>query len=122
VRENCPEIRAKRAAAERARRAGNPEKAREATQRRRCRKYGISLEDYGRLLTKQRGKCAICRTKNPAGRYGEWQIDHDHETGQVRGLLCNNCNHAIGLLKEDLEVLAAALAYVKCHRQMVLAV
>jgi hypothetical protein len=48
---------------------------------------------------------------------GEWCIDHDHVTGQVRGLLCGSCNSGIGLLRDDPGVIKAAARYVAKHRQ-----
>jgi len=63
------------------------------------RKYGITLAQYDALMTKQNGCCAICRDKHP-----KLCIDHCHKTGVVRGLLCQNCNSAIGFLREDMGV------------------
>lgn len=84
-------------------------------------KYGLTPEDEARLITKQKNRCAICRGKNPGPKPGQnWCIDHDHVTGQVRGLLCHWCNAAIGLLKDDPGLIATAAAYVQRHRQMVL--
>lgn len=78
--------------------------------------YGITEAEYDRLLAQQRHRCAICKAETPGSR-GEWRVDHDHATGQVRGLLCNNCNSGIGYLKDDPDVLAAAARYVAKHRQ-----
>lgn len=59
--------------------------------------YGIDNEDYNKLLKKQKGRCALCGTKNPGRRYNFFCIDHDHKTRKVRGLLCWICNaHVIG--------------------------
>lgn len=75
--------------------------------------YGIDLNTYNRLLLEQGGKCRICRGLNPsAKRLG---VDHDHETGVVRGLLCFMCNMAIGYLKHDPEILTNAIDYLKNH-------
>jgi hypothetical protein len=79
--------------------------------------YGLTVADYDRMLAAQRGRCAICRSQTPKGP-GRWHIDHDHVTGQVRGLLCNNCNRGIGFLEDDPEVIKRAAAYVAKHRQM----
>ena len=88
-----------------------------ASHAKRFRKFGITAEELAALLLKQNGRCAICRTKEPSGS-GDWAIDHDHVTGQVRGLLCTRCNLAIGLLRDDPKVITAALRYVERHRQM----
>jgi hypothetical protein len=61
--------------------------------------YGISLPHYEELLRKQHGLCAIC-ARPPRGKR-PLDVDHDHESGRVRGLLCGNCNRAIGLLDEN---------------------
>jgi hypothetical protein len=78
--------------------------------------YGLTQDDYDQLLELQYGRCAICRTDKPGGGAGRWHIDHDHETGHVRGLLCNGCNVGIGFLQEDPEILMAAARYVMKHR------
>lgn len=79
--------------------------------------YGISVEDYERMLSEQEERCAICgRPETALGAHGEVKrlaVDHDHETGIVRGLLCARCNVGIGLMNHDPMVLAAAIAYLK---------
>lgn len=57
--------------------------------------YGITLEDFESMKEQQQGLCAICRTDSPGG-FGDWHVDHDHETGRVRGLLCALCNMSLG--------------------------
>lgn len=69
--------------------------------------YGISLEEYKAMLSKQKGKCAICR-KPPKGRL---HVDHDHKTGRVRGLLCQICNLRVGTL-ETFGLVKRALVYL----------
>jgi hypothetical protein len=72
------------------------------------------LEIYDKLFHEQQGKCAICdSTEN--GRYKHLSIDHDHSNGKIRGLLCNNCNRGLGLLKDNPEVLRKAADYVETH-------
>ena len=78
------------------------------------RSYGLTIEQFDLMLKSQRNKCAICKTK-------EWgrpspSIDHCHKTGKVRGLLCNNCNRAIGLLKDNIGTLENAQKYLKRPR------
>jgi hypothetical protein len=83
--------------------------------RRRRRKYelthyyGISVEDYAKLVKNQGDKCAICGTKPEA----YLAIDHCHETNRVRGLLCRKCNSAIGLFDDDIHKIENALMYLK---------
>lgn len=74
--------------------------------------YGISFHDYNALLEKQGGKCAICSRSFGNGRCGYLFVDHNHETGKVRGLLCGRCNSAIGMLAESNEQLHRAIAYL----------
>lgn len=83
------------------------------------RKYGISIEDYNRMLREQNGICAICHQPERAGYRGKPRslaVDHCHKTGKVRGLLCMRCNRAIGLLssQEDLQRAVAYLAKFSC--------
>ena len=83
--------------------------------------YGITLAQYSWMLEVQGGVCAICgqpETKR-GGRNGtsdlQLAVDHDHSTGQIRGLLCSDCNRAIGLLRHDPERLKAAIHYIEEH-------
>lgn len=76
------------------------------------RRYGLTIAEWDELLKAQGGRCAICRTDRAGGGDDRWHVDHDHATGQIRGLLCNSCNQAIGLLKDDPEIIAAAARYV----------
>lgn len=74
-------------------------------------KYGITPERYDEMLVEQNGRCAICFV--PQADYPKkFHVDHDHGTKQVRGLLCSKCNNAIGLLKEDVEILNRAREYL----------
>jgi hypothetical protein len=73
--------------------------------------YGMSLADFDALMDAQDGRCAICgRSDNPGSR--RLHIDHDHTTGEVRGLLCHNCNSLLGHAKDDPTILARAIAYL----------
>ena len=72
--------------------------------------YGISDEMYSEILTRQKGCCAIC---HGAPRSQALGVDHDHKTGKVRGLLCSPCNVALGMLKDDPELLLRAAIYLE---------
>jgi hypothetical protein len=77
------------------------------------RKYDITLDDYEKMLQEQNGSCAICFVKAEDERNKILVVDHNHLTGEVRSLLCNGCNTAIGLLKENQEVILRAADYLK---------
>jgi hypothetical protein len=102
-------------------RANNPEKyrtyAREFARNnprgkalRRQRRYGLSAEGFAALLENQGGVCAICGAPNAASK--ELCVDHDHLTGRIRGLLCNACNVAVGLFRDDPRLLERARGYL----------
>lgn len=81
------------------------------------RNYGLTVEDYDRMLAEQGSGCAICRTTTPAGRsrHGRpprFHVDHDHVTSEIRGLLCHGCNVGIGSMKDNPDVLMAAADYL----------
>lgn len=71
--------------------------------------YGISLDEYERLLEKQNGVCAVCG-KPPNGR--RLHVDHDHRTGAVRGLLCSGCNVALGAVDDSPSILQRLINYL----------
>lgn len=76
------------------------------------KRYGITVEEYRRLLKEQDNKCSICSKE-----LGEkLVIDHCHSTGDVRGLLCRSCNGGIGLLTDRHEVVHSAEVYLKRHQ------
>ena len=75
-------------------------------------KYGVLKSDYERMEKEQGGRCAICLTENPGGRFDVLVVDHCHDTGTVRGLLCSRCNSAIGVLGDTPEALARAFLHV----------
>lgn len=83
------------------------------------RRYGITLQDYDRMHAEQQGRCAACGSppkdggRGPAGRL---HVDHDHDTGAVRGLLCNNCNAALGQVGDSADRLRMLLTYLGRHQ------
>ena len=74
--------------------------------------YGISLEQYNAMFASQSGKCGICGTHQSA-LAKRLCVDHCHSTGLVRGLLCIQCNHAIGKLKDSEDLLFRAIQYLR---------
>ena len=75
------------------------------------RKFGITQEDYKKILEEQNSLCAICGADHYKEKKGLY-VDHNHETGEIRGLLCNNCNCGIGYLKDDVKLLNKAIKYI----------
>lgn len=76
--------------------------------------YGITIEEYEAMFTEQRGRCALCGEPEKASLHGKvtrLTVDHDHDTGEVRGLLCRRCNWQLGLIEAnfDLEALSMYL-------------
>jgi hypothetical protein len=80
------------------------------------RRYGITLEQYNELLIQQNGVCAICLqpeiTKHQSGMSKILAVDHDHDTGEIRGLLCNYCNTSLGGFRDDPTILELAKQYL----------
>ena len=75
-------------------------------------KFGITREEYNRMLAWSNGGCAICGAKTSRNRQ-ELGVDHNHKTGEVRGLLCHRCNMGIGHFNDSLRLLTIAVAYLK---------
>jgi hypothetical protein len=75
------------------------------------RHFGIGLPEYRRLVRLQEGLCAICGEPPMPGE--SLSVDHDHETGMVRGLLCRHCNIGLGKLGDTIETLLVAVEYLR---------
>lgn len=76
-------------------------------------RYGITPEDYTDMFASQDGRCALCRNPELNRRLA---VDHDHETGKVRALLCSRCNTALGHLRDDPALMIRAARYVVRHK------
>lgn len=79
------------------------------------KKYDMTLEEYSTLLESQDNSCAICGTHVSMASLGSGNhlhIDHNHETNEVRGLLCWDCNTGIGKLKDSVEILQSVILYL----------
>ena len=83
----------------------------------RMRAYGLSVDEYEAMLARQKGTCAICGREPSGGSTSESRlhVDHCHETGVIRGLLCGNCNHGIGKFKDDIQLLEKAIVYLRAR-------
>lgn len=73
-------------------------------------KYGIGVADYDRMVAEQGGLCKVCRKRAAT------QIDHDHESGAIRGILCLYCNAALGALHDDPKLIERAIKYLERDR------
>lgn len=84
------------------------------------KKYKISCIEYSKLLKKQRWGCAICRCSPEENKKNDvpvaLAVDHDHSTGNLRGLLCWRCNIMIGGAVDSIDILKSAISYLKKHR------
>lgn len=82
-------------------------------------KYGITLEQKEQLFKAQGRVCAVCNSDNVgrsiSGKDVKWPVDHDHKTGKVRGILCHNCNMALGNVKESIDTLKQLISYLEKH-------
>lgn len=84
-------------------------------------KYGLTVDDYDRMLAEQGGVCKLCgQPPNPEGIRASSKLhaDHDHESGVVRDLLCTTCNRGLGYFKDDPVLLRAAAEYIERHRSL----
>lgn len=79
-------------------------------------RYGLTEEAFEAMVDDQKGLCAICRFP-PEGRdrMSVFQVDHDHETGAVRALLCQRCNKGLGSFRESAAIVAKAAMYLAYH-------
>jgi hypothetical protein len=73
--------------------------------------YGITVEQYKEILKLQNDVCAICY--KICNTFTRLSVDHNHNTGKVRGLLCSDCNRALGFFKENADILESAIRYLK---------
>lgn len=72
----------------------------------------MTVDDYNKMLDQQKGCCVVCGQHESTFKQ-RLCVDHDHNTGKVRGLLCKQCNSGIGLLQDDLEILKVAVKYLE---------
>lgn len=89
----------------------NPEKSRAKRRSDNLAKYGLSVEQYDELWAAQKQRCKLCSEDKPRG--GKWVVDHCHDTGVVRGIICNQCNIGLGHFSDDPAKLQAAIDYLQ---------
>lgn len=78
--------------------------------------FGIGIAEYEQMLHEQNGKCAICGQED---EHFNLAVDHCHSKGQVRGLLCSQCNRGLGLFKDSPDLLAKAAEYLRWAKRLV---
>jgi len=89
--------------------------AKNTTKRREYKRkenYGITQTEWDALFTSQGNCCGNCRSTDP-GTKTHWHTDHDHVSGEVRGILCAHCNRMVGAAKDDIDILLQAVEYLK---------
>ena len=82
------------------------------------KKFGLTWEEYQLLLEKQQNVCAICKQPETkldyrTNRLINLSVDHCHETDRIRGLLCMDCNRALGMFQDNVDILSAAIQYLQ---------
>ena len=105
--------------AETAARYRKTEKGKEIVRNWNLKKYGITSQEYDEMLLAQDNACAIC--KKPETRKNQYgvvrlAVDHCHDTGKNRGLLCMSCNRSLGMLNENIATLEAMIEYIEKHK------
>lgn len=90
----------------------DPERAIRLRRRQLLVAYGMTLDDYERMLAEQNDACLICGTDQPGIGRLRFVVDHCHATGRVRGLLCNSCNSGLGYFSDNPSLLASAIKYL----------
>lgn len=89
----------------------NKDRARQTTRKNKLQRYGLTVEQFSAMLASQSGKCPICQMELKSPKVPA--VDHDHQTGAVRGILCRQCNAAIGQLQDNPTVLRRAAEYLE---------
>lgn len=110
LRSHCHGCRSKR---EKEKRDRDPDRATRLRRASLLRQYGLTLEQYEELATTQGLACAICGSQEAGSGHARLLVDHDHVTGHVRGLLCNNCNIGIANFRDNTDYLRAAISYLE---------
>lgn len=97
----------------------NPEQAKQQDHAGHLRRsFGLTFAEYEMMVANHGGKCAICGTDRPGGRWNVLQVDHCHATNAIRGLLCRPCNSMLGYIRDNPETLRRAADYLEKHREL----
>jgi len=98
-------------------RKNNPDKIKRMRRKTSLKnKYNITIDNYNSMFITQEGRCNICNI-HQSKLNKILCVDHCHKTGKVRGLLCEGCNFAIGIFKDDINILSNAIEYLKEHNE-----
>lgn len=90
-----------------------PEKTAKANRKQALKRYGLTQTKYDKLLKSQDFGCAVCGEEfHTKTKRDNLAVDHCHQTGKVRGLLCNRCNYALGLVDDDSSILLKLASYL----------
>jgi hypothetical protein len=84
------------------------------------RRYGLTITEHEAMVTAQGNRCAICGDPpdpNGVRASSRLHVDHDHDTGVVRGLLCNRCNQGVGYFRDEARLMLRAAQYIEEHRK-----
>jgi len=111
----CKACANKSARASHARRKGTPEHKRKAREAYLQFTYGIGVDAVNQLRQAQGGKCPICCTTLKDGTYTH--VDHDHDNGEIRGILCTNCNRGLGHFHDSINTLERAITYLRNYNE-----
>ena len=76
------------------------------------RHYNLTIEEWNELFDAQGKCCAICKSEHPGNKKGHWNTDHDHDTNQVRGILCQPCNRMLGAARDNPDWLLEGAKYL----------
>jgi hypothetical protein len=85
--------------------------------KRYLKEYGITLKQYNEMLAYCDFKCEICGKPHKEEHWERLCVDHNHATGKVRGLLCDDCNQAIGRVKENIPTILKIISYLELHNK-----
>jgi hypothetical protein len=82
----------------------------------RLKKFGLSTEEYDTISKAQNHRCKICGDKaNTKSKYKTLTVDHNHKTGEVRALLCSQCNSMLGFARDNRVILSKAIDYLEVY-------
>jgi hypothetical protein len=95
--------------------AKHPDQVKAKRRRRTLKQYGLTPEQWDAKFEAQGRACAICKSPEPKGP--NWATDHDHRTGEVRGILCGSCNAGLGQMQDNPTVLRLAAEYVERNQK-----